>query len=305
MHFKTFLGAAAAASLLTGAALADGERSETVLIINGERVEIPSGEQIEVIVSNAMEGARAAIESGRFDMDIDVEIDGERFEGSDPETLDRAMSAVKEAMGELEREMPGIERELQRVEIELRDAFADLESDRAGRRAILIERQAVETETADAMREAAREARAAAENARVQARIIARDAASVRASGLAAGMSGIEAGLQGLDEALSSGMVDSDGRRRPMTQEERERIEAARAELESALEGLREQHGSQIRREIRILRETAPDAERIEIRQQDGRTRYFRNGEELTGDELTAFLNERQAERLAGAPDPD
>lgn len=296
MTFKTFTGAAAAAALIAGAAFADGEEpaGETVIIIDGERVDIPSGAEIEAIVSSAIGAARAAVASGAMDMDIDIEIDGQRFEGSDRETLEDAMSALEDALGELEADMPRLERELRQVEIELREAFAEVEREAAQveRRHIRVERRELE--------------RAAAE-ARRQGEAMSRMGEEARRAGLAAGLAGMEAGLAGIDSALESGMVDDRDDERPMTEEEREAMLEARAELLDTLEDFRAEHAEEIEaghaRVIVERRGAAAGTDHIRIEQENGRTRYYRNGEELTGDELTEFLNDREAGRLAGAPE--
>ncbi|WP_019959862.1 hypothetical protein [Woodsholea maritima] len=136
--------------------------------------------------------------------------------------------------------------------------------------------------------------------------------------GLEAGVVGLRAGIEALEIALREGYVEDDNGRREITRRERrefrENIEDMRKNLEDMEEQIAELPSARhiasrmewIERAPRAPREPRITHGSLRIEESDnGSLRVWENGQELTGDELTAWLNDTEASRLAGGPEND
>jgi hypothetical protein len=295
---KHLLTAAALAPLLIACASVEARElveadddGARVLIVNGERIELVRGGDAAAAIEQALAGAR----EDRVRIEFELE-DGDIWGDAKREAFAEAMTTLASGFAEdalvvafshgatfdfdfdfdVDDEVDVDVREIRR-HVERADARAERDRDRMYARS---ERLA---------RHAERMARRAESHGR-----------GMELAGLEAGLAGMRAGLAGIDRSLDRGWLHEDGDRRALTDEDREDLEEARADLAGELEEMRARldevrersgHASHgVHREVRIVR-------------RDGEVRAWVDGEEATGSELDRLLAEDEA-RLSGAPRP-
>ncbi len=295
---KHLLAAAALAPLLIACASveareiagAENDRSR-VLIVNGERIELVRGGDAAAAIEQALAGTR----EDRVRIEFELE-DGDIWGDAKREAFAEAMTTLASGFAEdalvvafshgatfdfdfdsdVDDEVDVDVREIRR-HVERAHARAERDRDRMHARS---ERLA---------RHAERMARRAESHGR-----------GMELAGLEAGLAGMRAGLAGIDRALERGRTHVDGERRALTDDERDELEEARAELAVELEALRAR--------LADVRERSGDASHgvhreIRIERRDGEVRAWVDGEEAMGSELDRLLAEDEG-RLAGAPRP-
>ena len=257
-------GAACAAAL----ALAAPASAENRLIVNGRPVALDGGAD----AAEAIEQALAERPGADLDLDIDLSFDGQGWTALQAEALAAALSALEASAAE-------IDADAKRMRIHVRTHVDEAEIERMAERA----------------------ARIAERHAEAAARHAARHGEQARVHGIRAGAMGMRAGLAGIDRALENGWSDDGHERRPLTADEIADPEEARAELAAAL--------ARVEPEPAELLQGVDDApardEARSVRIHDGPhgRRVWIDGEELTGDALSGWLNSEEGRRLAAAPD--
>ncbi|MEQ8405756.1 MAG: hypothetical protein RKE49_11715 [Oceanicaulis sp.] len=261
----------------------DGYR---VLIVNGERIEIGRG----------ADAARAIEEAITNDKDRRVQVhlnldETDVWSASERAAFAEAMAAL--ASGFSHDALVAAFDHLDNFDFDFDfDQDVDVDAAELRRRVARAERQ-IERHAERMERHAERMAE------RGEARALRAELHGRRMEmvGLQAALEGIRGGLEGLEQALERGWAYKDGERTALTDEDREKMEAARDDLERELATLRERlaeararaEADGVHREVRVLR-------------RDGDVRAWVDGEEITGSDLDALLEEDG--RLAGAPAP-
>jgi hypothetical protein len=289
---KHLLAAAALAPLLIACTSVEardiaeaGGDGARVLIVNGERIELGPGGDAAAAIERALAGAH----EDRVHIELELE-DGDMWGDVKREAFAEAMAALAY----------GFANDALVVALSNGATFDfDIEFDTEGE----THERDVRRPGAQAERDQDRMARDAERMARHAERMARRADSHGRGmelAGLEAGLAGMRAGLAEIDQSLERGWAYDDGERRAFTDEERDELEEARADLAGGLDEMRnrlaearERSGEEsygVHREIRIER-------------RDGEVRAWVDGEEATGSELDRLLAEDEA-RLAGAPRP-
>lgn len=287
---KHLIWAVAASPLLIAATPAPPAAPEApreierrVIVIHNGTVEI--GDEAGRTLEEALGEGR----SGRFVFDFDFEERAE-WNAEQRAALREAVENLREALAALPGGPEGGFR------FEWRDdAGFDRQAHREQVRVMVQRAREHASEIAAEAREAGRLARIEGERARVM--------------GLRAGATGMQAGLDAIDEALARGEVTRDGVTRPMTDEERDELRAARERLEGRMADFRERHAVFLgedgdgERRVVVMRSGGPEGRmerserRLRIEDRDGRLRVWVDGQELEGDALTSWLNSEEGQR--------
>ncbi|MGX6646901.1 hypothetical protein ACWCOP_03030 [Maricaulaceae bacterium MS644] len=269
---KHLLAAAALAPLLIACASVEarelaeaGDDGARVLIVNGERIELGRSGDAAAAIEQALAGGR----DDRVHVELELE-DGDLWSDGKREAFAEAMAALASGFAN------------DALVVALRDgASFDFDFD-------------LDTDVDSHGREHERTAR----DAERMARRAQAHGRGMELFGLEAGLAGIRVGLAGLDRSLERGWAYEDGDRRTLTDQEREELEEARADLAVELEELRARLA-----EVRERSGAASHGVHREVRieRRDGEVRAWVDGEEATGSQLDRLLAEDEA-RLSGAP---
>lgn len=294
---KHLIWAVAASPLLIAATPAPPAAPEAPREIERRVILIQNGTvEIGDEAARSLEEALGEGRRGRFVFDFDFDQRTE-WNAEQRAALREAVENLREALATLPggpeggfrfewRDMAGVDREAHREQVR-----------------IMVQ------QTREEARQLAEEARALGIEAREAGRVARIEGERARVMGLRAGAGGMQAGLDAIDEALERGEVTRNGETRPMTDEERAELRAARERLEGRIANFRERHAVFLgedgdgERRVVVMRSGGPESRterserRLRIEDRDGRLRVWVDGQELEGDALTNWLNSEEGQR--------